>query len=101
MAEPPSLVPGRLLCPWLDGGPTVKRERVEPEPEPVGDECDAVTMTGQGNLCERRTNRAPAIVGGSVAGCERVCEGIAECVARSSTVRAEGVKLTSYVIGAR
>ena len=35
MAEPPSLVPGRLLCPWLDGGPTVKRERVEPEPEPV------------------------------------------------------------------
>ena len=63
--------------------------------------CEAVTTTGQGNLCECRTRRAPAGVGGSVAGCESVCAGIALCVARSSTVRAEGVKETSYVIGAR
>lgn len=63
-----------------------------PEPE---------TVTCQGNLCERRTRREVAGVGGSVAGWERVCDGIAEWVARSMTVRAEGVKETSYVIGAR
>ncbi len=82
----------------------MKRGRLEvldEECEGDMDECEAVTITGHGNLCERRTRRAPAGVGGSVAGWESVWEGMAECMLRSSTVRAEGVKETSYVIGAR
>jgi hypothetical protein len=71
------------------GGPIVKRGFGGPE-----------TMTGQGNLSERRMSREVDGVVGSVAGCESVCAGIAVCVARSRTVRAEGEKATSYVIGA-
>ncbi len=92
----PSAVPAWL---WLNGRPAVKRVR-EGELE-LDDECDALTMTGNGNLCERRMRRAPAEVGGSVTGCASVCEGIAECIARSRMVRAEGVKLTSYMISAQ
>ena len=47
-------------------GPMVKRG-----PEPV-------TTTGQGNLWERSTRREVDGVGGSVAGWESVCDGIAE-----------------------
>lgn len=57
-------------------------------------------MTGHGNFDERRTRRAPEGMGGSVAGWARVCDGMAEWVARSRTVRAEGVKVMSYVSGA-
>ena len=35
--------------------------------------------------------REEADVGGSVAGCDRVWDGTANCVVRSSTVRVEGV----------
>ena len=73
----------------------MKRGREE-EPE-LEDECEALTMTGQGNLCERRMMRDAAGVGGSVAGSASVCVGMGECVAWSSTVRAEGVNVTSYV----
>ena len=71
---------GARLC---LGGPTVNRG-----PEPV-------TTIVHGNLCERRISRAADGVGGSVAGSARVCEGIADCVARSSTVRLDGVNVTS------
>lgn len=57
-------------------------------------------MTGHGNLSERRTRREATGVGGSVAGCERVCAGTALCVVRSRTVREEGVYVMSYEIGA-
>jgi hypothetical protein len=53
------------------------------------------TMTGQGNLSERSTIRDDAGVGGSVAGCDKVCPGTGECVARSTTVRDEGENVTS------
>ena len=73
----------------LFGGPIVNRG---PEPE---------TMTGQGNLSERRMSFDDDGVGGSVAGCASVCAGIALWVARSRTVLADGENETSYVIGAR
>ena len=75
--------------PDFGGGPMVKRGFGGPE-----------TMTGQGNLSERSISFELEGVGGSVAGWESVCGGMAVCVARSKTVRAEGEKATSYDIGA-
>ena len=62
---------------------------------------EPVTITGHGNLSQRRMSFEEEGVGGSVAGSESVWVGMAEWVARSRTVRAEGEKETSYVSGAR